>query len=197
MTALELIESLNLLDENEHIEAKRASEAGKSILETICAFANEPGLGGGWLLTQKGRGSATYYVPTERLLDSDSSSESEALSTKAGPLSTNLDDLSTMLTEEQDAQRKALLNELPGALAAKIGAIGQRHPPGEVCDAIVEICPLRDWRAEELATLLQRHSRYVRNNYLRLLMRDGRVAMINPNEPSDPQQAYRASEDSQ
>lgn len=50
MTALELLESLNLLDENEHIEAKRASEAGKSILETICAFANEPGLGGGWLL---------------------------------------------------------------------------------------------------------------------------------------------------
>jgi predicted HTH transcriptional regulator len=50
MTALELLESLNLLDENEHIEAKRASEAGKSILETICAFANEPGLGSGWLL---------------------------------------------------------------------------------------------------------------------------------------------------
>ena len=160
------------------------------------------------LLAQKGRGSATYYVPTERLLDSGLSSNSEALSseseglstkldglsTKAGALSTNPDDLSTMLTGEQDAQRKALLNELPGSLAAKIGAIGQRHPPGEVCDAIVEICRLRDWRAEELATLLQRHSRYVRNNYLRPLMRDGRLAMTNPAEPSDPQQAYRAVE---
>ena len=158
------------------------------------------------LLAQKGRGSATYYVPTERLLDSGLSSNPEALSseseglstkldglsTKAGTLSTNPDDLSTMLTEEQDAQRRALLNELPGALAARVGAIGQRHPPGEVCDAIVEICRLRDWRAEELATLLQRHSRYVRNNYLRPLMRDGRLAMTNPNEPSDPQQAYRA-----
>jgi ATP-dependent DNA helicase RecG len=160
------------------------------------------------LLAQKGRGSATYYVPTERLLDSGLSSnpgalssESEGLSTKLDRLSTKLDglstspaDLSTMLTEEQDAQRKALLNELPGALAAKIGAIGQRHPPGEVCDAIVEICRLRDWRAEELATLLQRHSRYVRNNYLRPLMRDGRLVMTNPDEPSDPQQAYRAKE---
>ena len=29
---------------------KRAQEAGKSLLETICAFANEPHLGGGWLL---------------------------------------------------------------------------------------------------------------------------------------------------
>lgn len=49
MTAVELLESLNLLDENERIEAKRASEAGKSVLESICAFANEPGLGGGWI----------------------------------------------------------------------------------------------------------------------------------------------------
>ncbi|WP_236963775.1 AlbA family DNA-binding domain-containing protein [Hydrogenophaga sp. SL48] len=50
MTALELLQNLNLLDETERIEAKRASEAGKSLLETVCAFANEPGLGGGWLL---------------------------------------------------------------------------------------------------------------------------------------------------
>lgn len=161
------------------------------------------------LLAQKGRGSATYYVPTERLLASGLSSNPDALSgeseglstkldglsTKAGALSTNPEGLSAMLADAQDAQRKALLNELPGSLAARIGAIGQRHPPGEVCDAIVEICRLRDWRAEELATLLQRHSRYVRNNYLRPLMRDGRLAMTNPNEPSDPQQAYRASED--
>lgn len=160
------------------------------------------------LLAQKGRGSATYYVPTERLLDSGLSTKPEALSseseglstkldglsTKADALSTNPEGLSAMLADEQDAQRKALLNELPGSLAARIGAIGQRHPPGEVCDAIVDVCSLRDWRAEELATLLQRHSRYVRNNYLRPLMRDGRLTMTNPNEPSDPQQAYRAVE---
>ncbi|MBE0546263.1 MAG: putative DNA binding domain-containing protein [Rubrivivax sp.] len=50
MNARELLESLNLLDEHERIEAKRGSEVGKSVLETVCAFANEPGLGGGWLL---------------------------------------------------------------------------------------------------------------------------------------------------
>jgi len=50
MNAYELLQSLNLLDENERIEAKRAQEVGRSVLETICAFANEPHLGGGWLL---------------------------------------------------------------------------------------------------------------------------------------------------
>ncbi|RME67208.1 MAG: ATP-binding protein, partial [Verrucomicrobia bacterium] len=50
MSPRELLEQLNLLDEHTRIEAKTASELGRSVLETVCAFANEPGLGGGWIL---------------------------------------------------------------------------------------------------------------------------------------------------
>lgn len=46
----ELLERLNLSDECSDLEAKKASEIGKSLLETVCAFSNEPGLGGGYLL---------------------------------------------------------------------------------------------------------------------------------------------------
>lgn len=60
---------------------------------------------------------------------------------------------------------------------------------------IVEICRQRAWQADELAALVRRHPRYVRNNYLRPLMRDGRLVMTNPQEPNDPQQAYRAVQD--
>jgi ATP-dependent DNA helicase RecG len=49
-SAAELFEELNLLDESVQIEAKKASESGKSVQQTVCAFANEPGLGGGYLL---------------------------------------------------------------------------------------------------------------------------------------------------
>jgi ATP-dependent DNA helicase RecG len=46
-----LLKQLNELDECENIEAKRSSEElGKSALETISAFSNEPGLGGGTIL---------------------------------------------------------------------------------------------------------------------------------------------------
>ena len=49
-TAQEILDQLNSIDENVRIDAKRASEIDKSIMETVCAFANEPGLGGGYLL---------------------------------------------------------------------------------------------------------------------------------------------------
>ena len=49
-STLSLFEQLQLLDERPRIEAKRGSEIGASVMQTICAFANEPGLGGGYLL---------------------------------------------------------------------------------------------------------------------------------------------------
>ena len=49
-TAKELFNELNSWDENRRIEAKSASAVGKSMMETVCAFANEPGLRGGYLL---------------------------------------------------------------------------------------------------------------------------------------------------
>ena len=45
-----LLAELRLLDEHPRIEAKRAGQVGNSIMQTLCAFANEPGLGGGYLL---------------------------------------------------------------------------------------------------------------------------------------------------
>lgn len=47
---LDLVRELNDTGEHERIEAKAASEVGKSLLETVCAFTNEPGLDGGDIL---------------------------------------------------------------------------------------------------------------------------------------------------
>lgn len=154
------------------------------------------------LLAQKGRGSATYYVPTERL-GADGrglptklavlSANSQGLSTNLEALSDNPDDLPTNPTPEEETARRALLAELPGDLAARVGALGRRSIPDEAQAVIVEVCRLRAWRPEELALLLQRNARHVRT-YLRPLTRDGRLMMTNPGEPNDPQQAYRTIE---
>ena len=50
MTIRELIEQLNNSDERSNLEAKKGTAIDRSILETICAFSNEPNLGGGYIL---------------------------------------------------------------------------------------------------------------------------------------------------
>lgn len=45
-----IFDELVNLGESPRIEAKQANEIGPSVMQTICAFANEPGLKGGWLL---------------------------------------------------------------------------------------------------------------------------------------------------
>ncbi len=49
-TVSEIIDLLNTQDECTWIEAKRGSKIDSSILETVCAYSNEPGLGGGYIL---------------------------------------------------------------------------------------------------------------------------------------------------
>jgi ATP-dependent DNA helicase RecG len=46
----ELMEKLRSEDESVEIEAKRGGSIDKSVIQTVCAFANEPGRGGGYLL---------------------------------------------------------------------------------------------------------------------------------------------------
>ena len=52
MTFIELLKELNTLDEHPTLEAKSCAgdQIGKSFFETVCAFSNEPGQGGGRIL---------------------------------------------------------------------------------------------------------------------------------------------------
>ncbi len=50
MKAIDLLRQLNETDELNNVEAKTASQVGKSVLETVCSFSNEPQLGGGHIL---------------------------------------------------------------------------------------------------------------------------------------------------
>ena len=45
-----LLEQLRELDEHPRLEAKSGSQIGASVMQTVCAFANEPGLVGGYIL---------------------------------------------------------------------------------------------------------------------------------------------------
>lgn len=169
MTALELLERLNLLDENEQIEATAFQRLGT----TVSILCNPR--------------------PVARRLGDDGalSSELGALSSNPEALSSNPRSLSSNLDPAAEAARRILLNELPGELAARIGGFGQRHPPEEIREVVVALRGYRDYRAEELAQLLARNVETVRQNYLRPVLRAGRITLTRPDKPNDPEQAYR------
>lgn len=157
------------------------------------------------LLSQQGRGSATSYQPTEQLIENGTSEQddnsgilsgkAESLSSMSEPLSSMSEPLSSMsvpLSSKQQTDRGALLDQLPGQLAARIGAIGLRHPPEQVRDLVVELCRFRDWQADELALLLQRKPETIRQDYLRPLLAQQRITMTIPDKPRSPQQTYRS-----
>ena len=150
------------------------------------------------LLSQQGKGSATWYQPTGKLTKTDGlssdlgalSSKPEGLSSNPGALSSNPEALSSNLAPA----RAALLNELPGELAARVVGIGQRHQPDRVRDLVVDLCAHRSWRVDELALLLQRNPEFIRQSYLRPLLAQQRIAMTLPDTPNSPLQAYRIAQ---
>jgi len=144
------------------------------------------------LLQQKGRGSATYYIPTSKLLDKPLSSDSEALSRESDDLSRESEGLSMELDAARQAARNTLLAAVPGELAARLGALGRRSPPDLVRAVVLDLLRQREWRLEELSQILQRNAEYVRQQYVQPLIKSGAAAMTR--EPNDPQQAYRAVE---
>ena len=134
------------------------------------------------LLKQMGRGSATYYIPTDLLLG-------EGLSPMVEPLSTMVEPLSTMVPDVE-VLRAGLSEDLLG----RIADLGRRGSPEQTLDLVVDLCRVREFSAEELAALLGRERKYVLNNYLRPLLQEGRLAYSIPEQPRHPGQRYRAGQ---
>ena len=73
-TAEELFEILNDTDECPWIEAKGISDTTTSIMETVCSYANEPGLGGGYILMSISADeseTATAHYKIDKMPDPD------------------------------------------------------------------------------------------------------------------------------
>ena len=200
-------------------------------VDTLAASQSLRRLRDAGLLIQKGRGSATYYVPSERLmidhegLSSNPSApylvtppslsgnppglnresealyrESDALPRESGTLSRESEALSKesdALTRNKDAARqearRALLADIPGETAARLGGLGRRSPPDEVRAVLLELLRKREWQLEELATLLQRNPEYIRQKFVQPLLQAGTISMTRSEEPNSPKQAYKAT----
>lgn len=135
------------------------------------------------LLEQRGRGSATFYNPTLKMLgepDAGLIPAGKPLSSAALGLSPNPGGLSPNLAG------------LPPHLAAQVTPLGQRSPSTAMRAAILALCSYKAWKTDELAFVLGRRADTIRQDYLRPMQREGLLEHTLPDEPNHPQQAYRA-----
>jgi len=143
------------------------------------------------LLEQRGKGSATYYVPTERLItslfpDPPESGNPLALSGNPPALSGNPPVLS--------GNPPAIPEDLPADLSKRIGDLGQRVSQPKLAQLTIDLCHHRPFRTDELAAILGKKRKYLLDRVLTPLLRQGLLHHTIPDQPNHPNQAYTVGE---
>lgn len=158
-------------------------------VETLIASGHLRKLRDAGLLEQKGKGAATFYVPTERLLN-------PASIPPGSPAAKPQPQESTPATSSQSQGFPVLpqgFPTIPATLLAAVQGLGARANTAEVKPVIRQLCAWRPLRAEEVAAILQRGQPYVTRTYLTPMVRDGELEFVYPDQPAHPQQAYRVA----
>jgi ATP-dependent DNA helicase RecG len=140
------------------------------------------------LLEQKGKGAATYYVPTSylsnpSLIKRPLLGEKNLLDKEANPL----DKEANLL----DKEANLLAKEIPEYLNKAIEALGERSNPSAVREVVRKLCGWKGLKASEIATLLGRNKDYIQYKFLLPMIQEGELEYTFPDNPSHPKQAYR------
>jgi ATP-dependent DNA helicase RecG len=160
------------------------------------------------LLAQKGKGSETYYVPTEQLLApwnaraavSPSPGEPPQPGNPVPPiaqpvaLSSNLPGQSSnsLAQSRNPASLIAKHSGLPLDLAETLAGLKGRVTSPEMQALAYRLCLWQPLAKDTMARLLGRNADYVHTRIIRPMLRDGRLAMTIPDQPNHPEQRYRA-----
>ena len=108
------------------------------------------------------------------------------------PESDGLPQESDDLPQEPEGQsRELLIAELPGWLALRLEAIGQRsRDKRRVRELLRALCAERPYRAAELSRLLKRNQEYLQKEYITPMRQAGELAYQYQDDPNRPDQAY-------
>lgn len=151
------------------------------------------------LIEQKGRGNATYYIPTTKLLGLDHTSYEAGTEKTAPQVNTKPDGLTPQVNTKPDGLAsqnclnldQSLRTQDVQDLEEKVKAMGKRPSVHQVKEIIKKLCSLKPFKPQEIADILKRNQKYVRDTYLTPMVEASELELIFPNTPAHPQQAYR------
>lgn len=171
MTARELIEYLNTTDEVTHIEAKRGSSISKSVMETVCAYANGPVV------------DLAYYRPGPKLNQQELLTKGEGLTVEGKSLTTEPQGVTT-------EGRLDMIASLGKDLQDRLLMLGSRSNAEETKELVLEICADGPKTLQELALIFQKTENWLSRGYLKPLLDEKRLTYLHESMPNHPDQAY-------
>lgn len=141
------------------------------------------------ILSQKGKGKATYYVAGTNYL-SPNTDALVSLSTPVDPLNTPVDPLNTPV---HDLGTPAT-NKLSTELKNKIDNLGQRVNDYEKMKHIIkEICAHQYFKSVEIASILKKREDYIKRKFLAAMIASRELEYLYPEMPNHPSQAYKTN----
>lgn len=155
-------------------------------VETLVASGHLRRLRDDGLLNQKGKGAATYYEPTERLLNPEVQPPEPTV--RGGAISPTPSPVDRPLP----TGFRGNLQGLPTELATAVRDLGLRASPADVREVIRKLCAWKTLSSVQLSEILGRNQHHLITTHLRPMLRDGELQYLYPNQPGHPQQAYKA-----
>lgn len=158
-------------------------------VDTIAASTDLRRLRDIGLLEKKGKSTATYYIPGEKMGQSGPTGKTHQLpaETHQLPGETHKPDGKTHKLEIETHK----LEVLPAELVNILNSSGKRPGKDQREQWIVEICSYGEWSATELAQLLNiKDPLYLQRTYLKPLIKTHKLAYTFPEMVNHPQQKY-------
>lgn len=150
-------------------------------------------------LEKKGQGRNTYYIRTskvvslgERLLPQHGTL-CEKLPPQHGTLCERLPPQhGTFEIESQTKSRNELLRELPKGLQERVAKLGKWASQEKVSQLLVDLCAFKPYSYEELALIIQRAAKPMKDKYIKPLRLANKLFYWIPEMINHPQQKYVA-----
>ena len=155
-------------------------------VDTLTASAHLRRLRDLELLEQRGRGNATYYVPSSKLITGGIKALTPHISSLNGELTPHISSLNGELLTLPEGLTEGLTEELKN----KIKNLKKRTSPQDIKNLIKELCDFRPLKLSDIAAVLNRDPKYVREKYLNDMVKNQELAHAF-SDPNHPQQAYR------
>jgi ATP-dependent DNA helicase RecG len=156
-------------------------------VDTLTASFHLRRLRGFGLLEQKGSGSATYYIPTRKFLNPDTSALPGGLQAVTGGVEAVTGGVEAVTGGvEAVTGGVTLLQNLKKEIGLK-----KRRSPDEIKALIRRLCAMQPLKLGEIAALLGRSPKHIRDTYLTPMMKAGELEHTFPETPAHPLQAYK------